>query len=67
MRLDGGRDAVEAYRPGGHCHRALAMRPRLQDATLPEARLVCQLHRVEDVAGGDADRAQLRHRGRETR
>jgi hypothetical protein len=29
---------------------------------LPETRLVGQLHRVEDGADGDADRAQLRHR-----
>ena len=38
------------------------MRHRLQDATPPEARFVCQLHRFEDGAEGDADRAQLRHR-----
>ena len=38
------------------------MRHRLQNAALPEARLVGQLHRIEDSTGGDADRAQLRHR-----
>src|SRR5207237_1267682 len=36
-RFDGSRDAVKAHRPGGHRHRALAMRHRLQDAALPEA------------------------------
>src|SRR5258707_4046164 len=59
-RFDFGRDAVEAHRPGRHRHLPLAMRHRLQDAALPEARLAGQIHRIEDGAGGDADRAQLR-------
>src|SRR5216683_17267 len=61
-RFDFGRDAVEAHRPGRHRHLALAMGHRLQDAARPEARLVDQIHRVEDGTGRDADPAQLRHR-----
>src|SRR5436305_336056 len=38
--FDFGRDTVEAHRPGGHRHVAFAVRHRLQDAALAEARLV---------------------------